>query len=155
MNALFSFSLLLAAGVCVGFAIHAGTLVRSTNERRYAHLLALSLLEAIYCVVAHEYLRRTNPEEALPWGQSICVFTPFITYFFGQLTLDLSATRPAWLVSFQRVNLALTSLFSAAVLVDMFFCTSLALEPRLYTNLASAHRIGWRSRLSAWATSCG
>jgi signal transduction histidine kinase len=132
-------SLLLIAGTCLGFALHAATLASQTRNRQYLQLFLLSLLEAAYCGIAYRYFSLNDSAEARPWGQSICLFTPYITYCFGQLALGL-AVAPAWLSRFQRLNLALTSAFVAAVLGDMLFETRWVFQPGLRTDLSTAHR---------------
>jgi signal transduction histidine kinase len=133
-------SLLLAAGVCGAFAMYGAALWHQTRNRQFADLFALSVLEAVYCGVTYRYLRETSSEAALPIGQSICAFTPYITYFFGSLVLSFTSSMPAWLRRFQRVNFALTSAFALSVVLDMRYGLGLTILPRLETDLASAHR---------------
>lgn len=133
-------SLLVAAGVCLGFALHAADLTLQSRSRTYLHLLLLALLEAAYCLVTHHYLSETIPETAIPWGQAICLFTPWITFVFGELVIELTGDRPPWLRRFQRINFVLTTLFVAAVAIDMVLASELVLGATLETDLASAHR---------------
>jgi len=133
-------SLLVTAGACLGFALHAADLAFQKRGRSYVYLLALSLLEGAYCVVAYRYLRETRPEAALRWGQAICMFTPFITYVFGGLTLTLTERRPRWLVIGQNLNLVLTSAFVLGVAFDMIYQRELMVGAFVETDLSSAHR---------------
>ena len=133
-------SLLVMAGACVGFGVHAANLALQTRMRLHAYLLALATMEGAYCIVTYCYFRETVSREALLWGQLICVFTPYITYVFGALTMDITEHRPRWLVVGQRVNLVLTTLFVASVLVDLAFGTALVVERTVKTDLTSAHR---------------
>ncbi len=133
-------SLLVMMGGCLAFALHAGTLAAQTRERRYVHLLALAILEGGYCFVTYRYFRETTSARALPWGQGICAFTPYITFVFGELTIDLTERKPRWLRAAQHVNLVVTTLFVVAVLSDMILGTELALRHDVETDLASAHR---------------
>ena len=133
-------SLLVMAGACVGFGVHAANLALQTRQRLYVYLLALATMEGAYCLVTYAYFRETVSAEALLWGQLICVFTPYITYAFGALTMDITERRPRWLVLGQRINLVMTTLFVGCVLVDLAFGTALAVVPMVKTDLQSAHR---------------
>lgn len=133
-------SLLIVGGVCIGFALHALSLAVRTRDPRYGYLLALALLEGVYCIVAWRYLSLLDSVAARPWGQAICAFTPIITYIFGELTMDLAQRRERWLVLLQRVNLLLTGLFTTGVVIDLAYGTSLMLRPTLETDLATIHR---------------
>ncbi|MDB4946510.1 MAG: hypothetical protein JWP97_6044 [Labilithrix sp.] len=133
-------SLLIMAGACIGFGIHAVNLALQTRERHYWYLLLLAVLEGLYCIVTYKYLGEKVSALALPWGKLICAFTPYITYVFGVLTMDVTARRPRWLVLGQRLNLLLTTLFVAGVISDLCLGTRLMLENFLLTDLASAHR---------------
>lgn len=133
-------SLLIVGGVCLGFALHALSLAARTRDPRYGYLLALALLEGVYCIVAWRYLSLTDSAAARPWGQTICAFTPIITYIFGELTMDLAQRRERWLVRLQRLNLLLTGLFTTGVVIDLLYGTSLMLRPTLETDLGSIHR---------------
>src|SRR5580658_840031 len=115
MKDVYSATLLLSAGVCLGFALNALMLLWQSRQRRYAYLLLLSLLEAAYCTTAYAYFREAEPARALPLGQSICVFTPFITCIFAELVMDLAGhgdNRPPRFRAYQRVNVVATSAFS-------------------------------------------
>ncbi|HVH46984.1 MAG TPA: ATP-binding protein [Labilithrix sp.] len=133
-------SLLVTAGACLGFALHAVDLAFQKRGRSYVYLVALSLLEGAYCLVAYRYLRETSPERALRWGQSICAFTPYITCVFGELAFTMTDHRPRWLVVGRKLNLVLTTLFALGVIADMVFQRELMLRSFLITDLASAHR---------------
>lgn len=133
-------SLLVVGGVCTGFALHAAGLAFQTRTRRYVSLMVLALLEAAYCVLVWRYLSLTDSELAKPWGHSFCAFTPFITWAFGELTMDLVERRPRWLTILQKVNLALSTSFAAGVIVDMLVGTSLVVKPEIQTDLTSIHR---------------
>jgi signal transduction histidine kinase len=140
MSDVYLASLLVTAGACIGFALHAANVALQTRSRRDVYLLVLALLEGGYCLVSYRYLGEKDGTRALPWGQSICAFTPYITYVFGELTMDLTERVPRWVHAAQRANLALTTGFAGAVLVDMAFDTSVVLRPTIVTDLASAHR---------------
>jgi signal transduction histidine kinase len=140
MGSSYFVSLLLVAGMCIGFAMYGGALYHQTRNRQFADLLALALLEAAYCGVTYLYLGEENSARALPLGQAICAFTPYITFFFGRLVLSLLAEVPRPLVRFQRANLILTTAFAVSVVLDMSFGWSLSILPTLETDLASAHR---------------
>lgn len=133
-------TLLVTTGACVGFALHAADLALQARGRSYIHLLALSVLEGAYCVVTYRYLRETSPVAALRWGQSICAFTPYITYVFGGLTITLTERRPRWLVVGQKLNLVLTTAFAVGVVLDIVFQKEIVLRSFVETDLASAHR---------------
>lgn len=133
-------SFLIVGGVCLGFALHALSLTLQTRRLRYAYLMLLSLLEAGYCFTGWAYFTSTEGREALPWGQAFCAFTPFITWIFGELTMDLADRRPAWLLRVQRLNLLLTVMFTGGVVVDMLLHTSLMMRPEILTDLGSLHR---------------
>jgi signal transduction histidine kinase len=136
----YNVSFLVVGGVCVGFAMHALSLATQTRRIRYLYLALLALLEAAYCFVAWRYFSLTDGHLALPWGQAFCVFSPYITCVFGELTMDLSERRPRWLHVLQRINLVLTTAFAAGVLADMLLGTSLTMRPEITTDLASLHR---------------
>jgi signal transduction histidine kinase len=140
MGDVFFTSLVLAAGVCAAFALHAWMLWAQTHNRQYLYLFGLAALEGAYCGVAHIYLGETSGVRALPWGQAICAFTPFITFLFGQLVCSLAPRTPLWLTAFQRVNFWLTTAFALAATLDLCFGLELALRATLQTDLASAHR---------------
>ena len=133
-------SFLVVGGVCIGFALHATSLAAETRRLRYVYLVLLALLEAAYCFTGWRYFSLTEGSRALPWGQAFCVFAPYITCVFGELTMDLAEMRPAWLVRLQRVNFILTTAFAAGVLVDMLAGTSLTMKPEIVTDLGSLHR---------------
>jgi signal transduction histidine kinase len=133
-------SFLVVGGACIGFAIHALSLAMQTRHARYVHLMLLALLEAAYCFVAWRYFTHTESSRALPWGQAFCVFSPWITCVFGELTMELSDRRPRWLQLLQRANYILTAAFSAGVLTDMLLGTSLTMRAEIITDLASLHR---------------
>lgn len=140
MNDWYLGSLLVGAGVCLGFSLHAADLALQSGARRYVYLLALSVLQCAYCLVAYRYLTHEDGALALPWGQAICAFTPFIVCLFGDLTIDLTERNARWLRVLQRVNLALSTVFALAVVSDMTLGTALALRPGIETDLASIHR---------------
>lgn len=133
-------SLLLTAGICLGFAVHAASLALHRPRRRYVELMLLSLLQAAYCTITYYYFRETLPERALPWGRAICVVTPYITYVFGQLVIDVTDDRRRWLRRYQQVNLLLTTCFVAAVCADAWTGSKLALTGEVVTQLGSRHR---------------
>ncbi|MBX3226258.1 MAG: HAMP domain-containing histidine kinase [Labilithrix sp.] len=133
-------SFLIVGGVCIGFAMHAASLAVQTRRLRYVYLMLLALLEAAYCFVGWRYFMLTDGARALPWGQAFCAFAPFITWVFGELTMDLSERRPRWLVRLQQVNLGLTTTFATGVVVDMLFRTSITMKPEILTDLESLHR---------------
>jgi signal transduction histidine kinase len=138
----YSATLLLSAGVCLGFALNALMLLWQSRQRRYAYLLVLSLLEAAYCATAYAYFLETQPLRALPFGQSICVFTPFITCVFADLVMDLTGhgdKRPPWFSAYQRVNVAATSAFALLALSDVWLGTHVV-TGNVVTDLASRHR---------------
>ena len=128
------------AGACIGFGFHAANLALQTRSQRYAYLLVLAILEGAYCFVTHRYFTETVSAKALPWGKLICVITPFITYVFGALTMDVTGQRPRWLIRGQQLNLLLTTLFVVGVLADLVLGTAIVIEPYLLTDLASQHR---------------
>jgi len=136
-------SLLLTGGVCVGFAVHGLLLTWQSRSRRYACLTLLALLEAAYCVTAYGYFRQLQPALALPWGRTICIFTPFITYVFADLVMDLTGRwqdRPRWFRTYQAANLVFTCAFAVQVVVDGWRGTSIVLTGVVNTDLASHHR---------------
>ncbi len=133
-------SLLVTAGTCLGFALHAADLALQKRGRSYVYLLALSVLEGVYCLVTYRYLRESTPEAALRWGQAICVFTPYITYVFGGLTMTLTERRPRWLVIGQKLNIVVTTLFAIGVAADMVFQREIVVRSFVETDLESAHR---------------
>lgn len=133
-------SFLIVGGVCIGFAMHAASLAYQTRRKRYVYLTLLALLEAAYCFVGWRYFSLTDGVRALPWGQAFCVFSPFITWVFGELTMDLSERRPGWLVRLQKANLVLTTAFASGVFGDMIWGTSITMQPVILTDLGSLHR---------------
>lgn len=133
-------SLLVMTGVCFAFALHAANLALATRARQYVDLLLLALLEAIYCTITYLYFRQTDGARALPYGQAICIFTPFITYVFGELVVTLAPCVPRWLRTGQKINLVLTVAFVGCVLSDFSFGTQLALSRTIDTDLGSVHR---------------
>lgn len=133
-------SLLVIGGVCLGFALHAASLAAQMRLRRYAYLMLLALLEAAYCLFAWRYFSLTDGQLARPWGQAFCAFAPYITWVFGELTMNLAESRPRWLVVLQRVNLFVTTLFACGVVVDILTGKSLVVTPEILTDLASLHR---------------
>ncbi|MGH7271206.1 MAG: histidine kinase dimerization/phospho-acceptor domain-containing protein, partial [Polyangiaceae bacterium] len=135
-------SLLVSGGVCLGFALHSWTLLRRSSGRSHRLLLVLSLLEAAYCMTAYAYFRELDPARALHLVQAICIFTPSITYFFGELVMELTAhsdERPRWFCIYQRVNLALIVAFSLLVAFDGWSGAHLV-TGLVATDLASRHR---------------
>lgn len=133
-------SFLVVGGVCVGFAMHAASLAIQTRRARYVHLMLLALLEAAYCFFGWRYFSLADGKRALPWGQAFCVFAPFITWVFGELTMELSERRPTWLRRLQKANLALTTAFAVGVLTDMLSGSSIMMKPEILTDLSSLHR---------------
>ena len=75
MRETYSASLLLTAGVCLGFAMHALMLARQSRQRIYVWLTLISLLEAGYCVAGYGLRCELRPEVAVRWGRAICIFT--------------------------------------------------------------------------------
>jgi signal transduction histidine kinase len=140
MGDVFFTSLVLSAGLCAAFALHAWMLWAQTHNRQYLYLFGLASLEGAYCAVAHIYLGEVDSVRALPWGQAICAFTPFITFLFGQLVCSLAPRSRPWLATFQRINFWLTTAFALAATLDLCFGVELALHATLQTDLASAHR---------------
>ncbi|MDB4939457.1 MAG: hypothetical protein JWP87_6429 [Labilithrix sp.] len=128
------------AGACIGFGVHAANLALQTRSRQYFDLLALAILEGAYCFVTYRYMRETSAPDALPWGRLICVFTPYMTYVFGALTMNVTERRPRWLVIGQRINMVLTTAFVLGVVADLLFGTAVVTQPFVLTDLASAHR---------------
>lgn len=126
--------------MCFGFALHAANLAGQTRLRRYVHLVLVGLFQGAYCITAWRYLSLTDAASARPWGHGLCTFTPFITYFFGELAMELIERHPPWLVRFQRTNLTLTTGFVLCTLVDILGGTTLVLESEIETNLATLHR---------------
>ena len=120
--------------------MHATSLAAETRRLRYVYLALLAILEAAYCFVGWRYFSLVDGSRALPWGQTFCIFSPYITCVFGELTMDLAERRPPWLRRLQRVNIILTTMFAAGVLVDMLAGTSLTMKPEIVTDLASLHR---------------
>lgn len=133
-------SLLIVGGACIGFALHATSLAVQSRQRRYVYLTLLALLEAGYCLLGWRFLSISDSALARPWGHWLCTFTPYITFLFGELVIDLAERKPRWLVLFQRANLLLTTLFAAGVISDIVRGTSLMVEPEIRTDLASLHR---------------
>jgi signal transduction histidine kinase len=133
-------SLLVITGTCIGFGVHAANLALQTRSRRYLNLLTLAILEGAYGLVTYRYMQQTSGPTALPWGLLICVFTPYITYVFGDLTMDITELRPRWLVIGQRINLVLTTAFVSGVVADLLLGTALMVHPFVETDLTSAHR---------------
>ncbi|MDB4994668.1 MAG: hypothetical protein JWM74_2100 [Myxococcaceae bacterium] len=133
-------SFLIVGGVCLGFAMHAVSLALQTRQLRYVHLALLALLEAAYCFVGWRYFTLTEGSLALRWGQAFCIFAPYITWVFGELTMELSEHGPRWLQRLQKVNLVLTTAFAAGVLSDMLAGTSIVMKPEIVTDLTSLHR---------------
>lgn len=140
MSSWYFASLLLTAGACLGLALHALDLAVQRRGRSYVYLLALSILEGAYCLVAYCYLSEVSSERALRWGQAICVFTPYITWAFGELTSAMTERRPKWLLVGRRVNLAFTVVFTICVALDIVFQRELVIRSHLLTDLATAHR---------------
>lgn len=140
MQSEYYLSFLVVGGVCLGFALHALSMAVQTRRLRYVYLLLLSLLEAGYCFAGWRYFTTTESDLALPWGQAFCAFTPYITWIFGELTMDLSEQRARWLRRMQRVNFALTTAFVGGVVIDMLARTSITMRPELLTDLESLHR---------------
>ena len=131
---------LVVGGVCIGFAMHATSLALQTRRARYVYLMVLALLEAAYCFCGWRYFSATEGARALPWGQAFCVFAPYITWVFGELTMELCEQRPTWLMRLQKVNLAFTTAFAAGVLVDAVTGSSITMKPEILTDLGSLHR---------------
>ncbi len=143
MNEWYWASLLLAGGICLGFAMHALMLARQSRQRAYAWLTLLSLLEAGYCVASYGYSRELRAPIAMRWARAFCVFTPFITYIFAELVMELvgrEGDRPRWFRIYQTVNLVATSAFSLQVALDAFLTKAIVLSGNLATDLSSRHR---------------
>jgi signal transduction histidine kinase len=143
MSEAYFVTLLLAGGVCLGFALHALMLARHSREHVYVYLILLALFEAAYCIVAYGYFRELRPSIALRWARAICCFTPFITYLFGALVGDVVAdgqAPPRWFRLYQRVNLVLTIGFAVQVALDGIFGMGIVLSGVVETDLASHHR---------------
>ena len=138
-------SLLVTGGICVGFGVHAGSLAMQTRQRRHVYLALLAMLEAAYCLFAWRYLSLVDAGLARVWGQALCVFTPWMTLLFGELTFDLADRRP-WerrpraAVVLQWVTLAFSLAFSSSALFDIAFGTNFVLEPEIRTDLTMLHR---------------
>jgi signal transduction histidine kinase len=137
----YSDTLLLACGVCLGFALHAAMLLWQSRERRYAYLFVLAVLQAAYCGTTFAYFAEQRPERALRLAQTICIFTPFITYVFADLVVDLTGGvgQRRWFPGYQRVNLAGTSAFALMALSDAALRTHLVTGV-VVTDLATLHR---------------
>ena len=148
-------SLLLTGGVCLGFAMHALMLARQSRQRVYGWLTLISLLEAAYCVVSAGFMREFRPSAAIHWGRAICIFTPFITYIFAELVMDLvgrGRRRPRWFRIYQRASLIATSAFAIQVALDGLLGTGLVLTSLVSTDLASRHihRLSFTPLGEAW-----
>src|SRR4051794_31920943 len=111
MRELYFASLLLSAGTCLALALQAAALVAQTRNRQYLRLFFLSVMEALYCALAHQYLNGQGANDVgahvltggparfdslaretasfHAWGQGICMLAPFLTYLFGQLCLGV------------------------------------------------------------------
>src|SRR4051812_25764168 len=111
MRELYFASLLLSAGTCIALALQAAALAAQTRNRQYLRLFFLSILEALYCALAHRYLNSQSASEAAPWGQGICVLAPCLTYLFGQLCLGV-VSGPPWMFSFLRVQAVASAIFA-------------------------------------------
>jgi signal transduction histidine kinase len=134
-------SLLLAGGLCLGFAMHASMLARQTRERVYVWLAVLSVLEAGYCVASYG-MRVGRPETAMHWAQAFLVFTPFITYVFAELVVILTgreASRPRWVTVYQPINLVATAAFSVQIVVDAVHGSTVLIGPALLSDPGSRH----------------
>lgn len=140
MSSWYFASLLVTAGACLGLALHALDLAVQRRGESYVYLLALSILEGAYCMVAYRYLSEVSSDRALRWGQAICCFTPYITWVFGELTSAMTDQRPKWLVVGQRLNLGFAVIFTACVVLDIVFQRELVIRSYLLTDLATAHR---------------
>jgi signal transduction histidine kinase len=136
-------SLLLTGGICLGFAMHALMLARQSRQRPYLWLALLSWLEAGYCITIYGCLRELRPTVALRWAQAFCVFTPFITYVFAELVIDLTgreARRSRWVRAYQVANLAATCAFSVQVVIDAVAGTAVLMNHSLSLDLGTRHR---------------
>ena len=143
LNEWYVATLLLTGGICLGFGMHAVMLARQSRERAYVWLALLSLLEAAYCVVHYGYVREVRPAIALHWAQAFCIFTPFITYVFAELVVDLTgrgARRQRWVRAYQATNLAAASAFSIQVAIDAAAGTTVLMGHSLVTDLGTRHR---------------
>src|SRR5450432_1853217 len=155
MRETYSASLLLTAGVCLGFAMHALMLARQSRQRIYVWLTLISLLEASYCVAGYGLRGELRPEVAIRWGRAICIFTPFITYIFAELVMDLvgrGRRRQRWFRFYQRVSLVATCAFSIQVALDGLLGTSVVLTNSVPTDLATRalHRLAFAPLGQAW-----
>src|SRR5687768_7804005 len=96
--ALYISSILVAGGFCLGLAYNAGCVVFKTpGEKQYLYLTYLALLEAFYCLFVVPYFRETDPVGALRWILMVSAITPFMTYYFGHLTIHIVEARAAWI----------------------------------------------------------
>jgi signal transduction histidine kinase len=148
-------SLLLTAGVCLGFAMHAFMLARQSRQRVYLWLTLISLLEAAFCACLYASLRSTSPEVAIGWDRVICIFTPFIQYTFGELVLDLVGAgreHPRWARIYQTSNLVVASALSAQVAVDCLLGTEFIVRNKVLIDPATPyiHRISFSPLGQAW-----
>jgi signal transduction histidine kinase len=144
LNEWYVASLLLTGGICLGFAMHALMLARQSRERAYLCLAILSLLEAAYCIASYGTVREPRPAIALRWAQAFCVFTPFITYVFAELVVDLTRRelpRRRWIRAYQAVNLAATTAFAVQVAIDALAGTSILMGHSLVLDPGTRHRI--------------
>lgn len=128
MRELYFASLLLSAGTCIALALQAAALGAQTRNRQYLRLFFLSILEALYCAVAHRYLNAQTASDAAPWGQCICVLAPCLTYLFGQLCLGV-VSGPPWMSWFLRIQLLTTALFAGLVVAEPLLWPGLVFAP--------------------------
>jgi signal transduction histidine kinase len=155
MGQTYSASLLVTAGVCLGFAMHALMLARQSRQRIYVWLMLISLLEAGYCVAGYGLRGELQPDVAVRWGRAICIFTPFITYIFAELVMDLvgrGRRRPRWFRVYQRFSLVATCAFSIQVALDGLLGTRIVLTNTISTDLATRalHRLSFAPLGQVW-----
>ena len=74
-------------------------------------------------------------------GQSICAFTPYITYLFGELTMD-SPTAPAPGGRLPADQLILSTAFVLGVVADMLWQNEVVLRAWLETDLRAITATG-------------
>lgn len=133
-------SLLVTAGACLGLALHASDLAVQRRGPSYGYLAAMAVLGSAYCGLAWVYFRETSPERALPYGQALCAFSPFVTCIFAELTFVLSERCPRWLIVGRKIHFALTASFALGVVADIVMQRELLIRGHQLTDLASAHR---------------
>ena len=98
------------------------------GRSQWLYLGVMALLQASYCIEIIFYLNAESIDLA---SNVICVMSAslcFMTYFMGQLTQILLELQDSWFQKFQKFNLALTSLFSIALLIDLSLGTNWVFE---------------------------